>query len=94
MNSEKHESVLDALPFELTEEKKAPMFLKNLLEELAFHYSNNDMYRRFCDKENFNPENYEGGLAGIPAIPVHVFKALGHKLSSVNKDLIKGEHIT
>ncbi len=91
MTSEKHESVLDALPFELTEEKKAPLFLKNLLEELAFHYSNNDMYRRFCDKENFYPESYEGGLAGIPAIPVHVFKALGHKLSSVNKDLIKGK---
>lgn len=83
------ESVLDALPFEISDEDKAPLFFKNLLQELVFHYENNGMYRKFCEKEGFHPENFAGQLCDIPAIPVHVFKALGDKLSSVAQDEIK-----
>ena len=86
--NDRFESVLDAFPFEISDIDKAPLFLKNLLEELVFHYENNDMYRRFCQKEGFDPQNFEGQLCDIPAIPVHVFKALGNKLSSVTQDKI------
>ena len=45
--NDRFESVLDAFPFEISDIDKAPLFQKNLLEELVFHYENNDMYRRF-----------------------------------------------
>ena len=83
--------VLDAMPFELDESSKGPIFFDNLLEELIHHYRNNSLYRKFCYKQNFNPNSYNGDLAGIPPIPVYVFKALGHKLSSVNSKSITGK---
>ncbi|CAM3890851.1 acyl-CoA reductase [Vibrio aquimaris] len=82
-------SVLDARPFELSETQKLPLFIDNLLEELVHHYHNNDMYRKFCHKNQFDPNNFEGELSDIPAIPVHIFKALGNKLSSVEEKEIK-----
>ena len=42
----------------------------------------------FGEKEGFDPQSFEGQLCDIPAIPVHVFKALGNKLSSVTRDKI------
>jgi phenylacetate-coenzyme A ligase PaaK-like adenylate-forming protein len=89
MSNESLTSVLDARPFELTEEQKAPLFRTNLLDELVHHYESNEMYRKFCEKNHFNPHSFEGEIADIPAIPVHVFKALGDKLSSVESAAIK-----
>ena len=88
ITNENGQSVLDAAPFGLNTDQKTTLFYKNLLQELSFHYENNGMYRKFCDKQNFYPQNYDGALSGIPAIPVHVFKALGGKLSSVSQSLI------
>ena len=88
MSNESLTSVLDARPFDLTEEQKAPLFTANLLEELVHHYQSNEMYRKFCKKNNFDPQTFTGELDAIPAIPVHVFKALGHKLSSVSDESI------
>lgn len=82
-------SVLDARPFELSDEKKASLFKTNLLEELIHHYNNNGMYRKFCQKNDFDPISFKGELAELPAIPVHIFKVLGHRLSSVSDDEIK-----
>ncbi|EJN6712676.1 acyl-CoA reductase [Vibrio vulnificus] len=89
MNNESYTSVLDARPFELSEEVKLPLFKANLLEELVHHYNNNEMYRKFCIKNQFDPSHFNGELADIPPIPVHIFKALGHKLSSVSDEAIK-----
>lgn len=82
-------SVLDARPFELSEAQKQPLFKQNLLEELVHHYNSNEMYRKFCVKNGFNPMQFSGSLEDIPAIPVHIFKALGHKLASVSETAIK-----
>ncbi|NOI66951.1 acyl-CoA reductase [Vibrio sp. 99-8-1] len=82
-------SVLDARPFELSETDKAPLFKSNLLDELVHHYKNNEMYRKFCQKNAFDPCSFSGEIADIPPIPVHIFKALGHKLSSVDSASIK-----
>lgn len=82
-------SVLDAYPFELPDEIKKPLFRVNLLEELKHHYDNNVMYRKFCVKNGFNPHFFLGDIEDIPAIPVHIFKVLGTKLSSVNMESIK-----
>lgn len=82
-------SVLDARPFELSEIDKAPLFRANLLDELVHHYQNNEMYRKFCQKNAFDPYSFAGDITEIPPIPVHIFKALGHKLSSVDSASIK-----
>lgn len=89
VNNETLTSVLDARPFELSEAQKSPLFRTNLLEELVHHYQNNEMYRKFCQKNQFDPAVFDGKIADIPPIPVHIFKALGHKLSSVSSDSIK-----
>lgn len=89
INNDSLISVLDARPFELSEDQKAPLFRENLLDELEHHYQNNEMYRKFCQKNNFYPHSFKGDLTEIPAIPVHIFKVLGHKLSSVSSDKIK-----
>ena len=49
----------------------------------------NQMYRKFCQKNGFDPRSFEGELTEIPPIPVGVFMALGGKLSSVDSGAIK-----
>ncbi|WCE29854.1 LuxE/PaaK family acyltransferase [Vibrio sp. SCSIO 43137] len=82
-------SVLDARPYQLSDKQKSKLFKSNLLKELNHHYKNNELYRKFCKKHLFEPATFSGELTDIPAIPVHIFKALGHKLSSVSPELIK-----
>jgi hypothetical protein len=82
-------SVLDAQPYELDDKLKLRLFRKNLLDELVHHFQNNTMYRKFCVKNNFYPQSFVGDITAIPYIPVHIFKALGHKLSSVEIGTIK-----
>ena len=89
MKNKKLISVLDAAPFDLDDDIKNPLFKKNLLDELIYHYENNLMYNKFCKKNNFNPLKFSGEITEIPYIPVHVFKAIGHKLSSVSNDEVK-----
>ena len=89
MTNKKLISVLDASPFDLDDSIKNPLFKKNLLDELIHHYENNLMYNKFCKKNNFNPLKFSGEITEIPYIPVHVFKAIGHKLSSVSSDEVK-----
>lgn len=91
VNNENLTSVLDARPFELSEEQKSPLFKANLLAELVHHYQCNEMYRKFCQKNKFDPLVFDGEVADIPPIPVHIFKAIGHKLSSVSDDTIKAK---
>ena len=65
------------------------MFLTSLMEELCFHYDNNELYRAFCKNKNFNPYIFTGTLSEIPPVQVSVFKELGRQLNSVPKENIK-----
>ena len=64
------------------------LFFNSLKDELIFHYENNEMYKQFCIRKNFNPyTNFS--LEDIPPVSVSVFKELGKSLSSVPQDEIK-----
>lgn len=62
------------------------LFLEALQEELIFHYDNNEMYRQFCQRKNFNPHKNFNSLSELPPVAVSVFKDLGFKLTSVPKE--------
>ena len=89
INAEPLLTVLDAQPYALTADAKAPLFYQNVLEELKHHYDNNDLYRKFCHEKAFNPHTFNGDITDLPYIPVHIFKALGMRLASVSDDKIK-----
>lgn len=82
-NSKKH--VLESNPYDFVGEEKDLLFRENLLEELIHHYSNNLLYKKFCEKNNFDPNSFSGHINEIPPIPVHIFKALGATLNSVEQ---------
>lgn len=84
------EGLVQRLPFvyENNEKKTGGLFYDALMEELCFHYDNNELYRRFCDNKGFNPHGFIGSLSEIPPVQVSVFKELGRQLNSVsNKDI-------
>jgi len=89
MNAEPLLSVLDAQPYALSTETKTPLFYRNVLEELKYHYKNNRLYNKFCHKKGFDPNTFDGELHELPYIPVHIFKTLGQRLASVSDDKIK-----
>jgi hypothetical protein len=60
-----------------------------VLEELRFHYDNNELYKNFCEYKGFDPKSFTGDLDEIPPIEVHVFKTLGEKLNSVPFEKIR-----
>jgi hypothetical protein len=77
------ERLLAMKPFE--ENKGA--FMEAMREALKFHYDNCQMFRRFCEKNGFNPEG-DYSLEEIPFFPVSLFKTL--KLISVDeKEIVK-----
>ncbi len=80
--------ILDCKPYDLNKEEKDSLFRENLIDELIHHYKNNKLYKQFCEKNNFNPCSFSGHINEIPAIPVHVFKALGGILNSVDQQEI------
>ena len=67
-------------------EEAQAAYMDALVEELRFHYDNNDMYRRFCDRKGFNPHDEIKSIEDIPAVAVSVFKELGFGLNSVPKE--------
>lgn len=85
------EALVKAEPFSFEESEKKPggFFYEALKEELCFHYDNNEKYKKFCDKKNFDPNIFDGELADIPPVQVSVFKDLGCELASVPEDQIK-----
>ena len=38
-------------------EEKGKVFFDSLMEELKFHFENNEQYRNFCQNKNFDPFN-------------------------------------
>ena len=83
------DELLKKEPFSLTEHQKKDIFKNALIEELKFHYKNNNLYRQYCDKLKFNIENFEGNISILPILPVQIFKVLGSTLISVDVNVIK-----
>lgn len=85
------DEILKLHPYDYDEKEKEQggCFYRALLEELCFHYDNNESYRRFCDNKGFQPHSFEGKLAELPSVQVSVFKELGRALRSVPEDEIK-----
>jgi hypothetical protein len=76
-------------PFQLSQKEKDVVFRRAIMEELCFHYDNNSLYKKFCDKKDFDPHTFNGKLTEIPSVSVSVFKELGNILTSVSGDDIK-----
>lgn len=89
--SYKTDDLIKAEPykFEESDKKTGGLFYDALMEEIQFHYENNEKYRRFCDAKGFYPTTFKGKLLEIPPVQVSVFKDLGRELSSVPKEQIK-----
>lgn len=87
----KTEELLKKEPYSYSniEKNAGGIFFEALLEELCFHYENNEKYRKFCENKDFDPRGFQGDLSEIPAVQVSVFKEMGKNLSSVPKDQIK-----
>lgn len=76
-------------PYELKAAQKHSLFFKALLDEIKFHYDNNEQYHRFCKNKDFDPHTFKGKLEEIPPISVSVFKDLGADLKSVPDSEVK-----
>lgn len=88
-NSTLTDKLISIDPYALNLEQKNTLFLEALLEEIRFHYENNDQYRHFCQNKGFDPHNFHGSLEQIPPIAVSVFKDLGKDLKSIPDNEVK-----
>ena len=80
----KTDELLELAPYDGSENSEH-LFMEALKEELQFHYQNNQMYRRFCERKKFDPFG-DFALEDIPPVSVSVFKELGFKLNSVPEE--------
>lgn len=83
------DSLAKEKPFGYSKTEKDEKFLPALMEEICFHFDNNEMYRRFCENKGFNPHVFKGSIEEIPPVQVSVFKELGNRLNSVPAENIK-----
>ncbi|MBO7562766.1 MAG: acyl-CoA reductase [Bacteroidales bacterium] len=80
----KTDELLELAPYDGSENSER-LFMEALKEELQFHYQNNQMYRRFCERKKFDPFG-DFAMEDIPPVSVSVFKELGFKLNSVPEE--------
>lgn len=80
----KTDELLELAPYDSSALSR-DLFMEALKEELQFHYENNEMYRRFCERKHFDPYS-PFAVEDIPPVSVSVFKELGFKLNSVPKE--------
>jgi len=83
------DSLIKTDPYKYNASEKDQIFSKSLMEEIRFHYDNNEQYRSFCNNKKFDPYSFDGSLEQIPAISVSVFKDLGASLKSVPDSEVK-----
>lgn len=83
------DSLIETNPYELNNTQKKKLFFNSLMEELQFHYQNNQQYKSFCLNKKFDPFTFEGELEEIPTVAVSVFKDLGANLKSVSDEDVK-----
>lgn len=75
--------------FHYEQDMKNNKFNSALMEEICFHYDNNELYHRFCKNKGFDPHNFDKSIEDIPPVQVSVFKELGTQLNSVEREKIK-----
>lgn len=80
--ADKVDELLSFAPYDISPEQQTA-FRDALREELMYHYRNNEMFRRFCDRKGFNPGEAISDLEAIPPVAVSVYKELGGILNSV-----------
>ena len=80
----KTDELLELGPYDGSKEAD-DLFMQALQEEVIFHYENNEMYKRFCERKGFDPYK-PFTIEDIPPVSVSVFKELGFKLNSVPKE--------
>jgi long-chain-fatty-acid---luciferin-component ligase len=70
-------------PFRMNLEEMKNLRFKAIKDAFIHHYSNNPVYRRFCEKYNVTPEDIRSNedLLYIPLLPSEFFKEL-----SISKD--------
>lgn len=83
------DTLLKEAPYASDQNKIQKELAASLKEELIFHYHNNDYYKRYCDRNKFDPLTFNGDIKSIPTVSVQVFKTLGPLLKSVGTDEIK-----
>ncbi len=88
MRKEHTEELLEYGAYDLNDETDL-IFMNSVCQEIIFHYENNPLYKRFCDRKGFNPYDKNISLSDIPPVSVSVFKNLGGQLSSVSNDNIR-----
>jgi phenylacetate-coenzyme A ligase PaaK-like adenylate-forming protein len=80
----KVDELLEMKPFQ---NGKSEAFLEAMRESLQLHYGKCELYRKFCQKNGFDPHG-KYSLEEIPFFPVNLFKTV--KLISVDeKDIVK-----
>ncbi len=74
-------------PWELEPEVQNALLVQSIKESAIFHYNNNTVYKRLCDKKKFHPEsiNSSSDFINIPVISTQAFKS-GLDLLSVPSD--------
>lgn len=83
------DNLIKISPYELDQGQKNKLFSEALLDEIKFHYDNNEQYKHFCKNKDFDPHSFQGNLDQIPPIAVSVFKDLGKDLKSIPDSEVK-----
>jgi hypothetical protein len=83
----KVDELLEMKPFQADADEKKGVFMEAMQEAAKLHYEKCELYKKFCQKNNFDPNgNY--ALEDIPFFPVSLFKTV--KLISVDeKDVVR-----
>ena len=80
--------LFDQEPYEADAKKKKNIFNKALFESFKHHLKNNELFRTFCENQNFDFSRTPKDLSDYPYLPVNIFK--NRDLSSVPENNING----
>jgi long-chain-fatty-acid---luciferin-component ligase len=80
-------------PWALDENEMKDFQFRSIREAFENHYANNKLYRGFCDRKGFTPENLKSyeDLIKIPVLSTRIFKE-GFKLLSVDEGDVVQTH--
>lgn len=70
------DALLDLPPYGLSPQAKNEALARAVGEELVHHYEHCEPYRTWCRKRGFDPREGVGDLAGVPFLPVGIFKRM------------------
>lgn len=83
----KADELLKFKPFSVDEDKKQLLFKEAIAETLIKHYEGNELFRKYCIKNDFFPGNGVNLLEDIPYVPIQLFKTYGFQTVS-DKEII------